>query len=90
MTKQRLDRLVQFSGIVVLGGIVFLAAQADIQRWTMRESSAGGRLTAPVSCVLPVTAGDPPTPAAGIPEAGPPDCGTFTPHPLRSAWITAC
>ena len=90
MTKQWLDRLAWFSGIVVLGGILLLTAQAHVHWWTIPESSVGERLAALVSCILPVIADDPPAPASGIPDPGPPNCDDSTLHPLRSAWMTAC
>lgn len=90
MTKQRGDQLAWVSGIVVLGAILLLGAHIHAQRWTDPESSVGGSLTALVNCILPATVDNPPAPAAGTPEAEPLDCDALGPHPLRSAWMTAC
>ncbi len=84
MTKQWLDRLVSSSGIVVLAGILLLAAQGDVPEWAILESSVSAR----VSCVLPERADDPPVPSASSPETIPPDCDASASYPHRSAWMT--
>jgi len=90
MTKQWLDRLVQFSGIVVFAGILLLATQADVQRWTISGTSVGERLRTLESCVLPATAEHPAAPAAS--DSGPtaPDCDATTSDLVHSAsaWMT--
>ncbi len=90
MTKQWLGWLVQLSGIVVLGGLLLLAAQADVSSRSIHESSAGGDLTALAGCVVPATVGDPPTQAATMPETIPADCDGSSFDPLRSPLMTMC
>jgi len=90
MTRPWLDRLPWLAATLALGGIVVLTARVDVQISKVRESSASGRLTALVSCVLPATATDPPAPSAGVPDAMIPECEASTPDHLRSAWMTAC
>jgi len=84
MTKQWLDRLVWFSSLAVLGGILFLllAAHADVQRWTFPVPSLVERLDALGSGVLPATAGHPATPPSS--DSGPtaPNCDAMT-----SDWV---
>ena len=84
MTKQWLDRLVWFSSLAVLGGILFLlmAAYADVQRWTFPVPSLVERLDALGSGVLPATAGHPATPPSS--DSGPtaPNCDAMT-----SDWV---
>ncbi len=89
MTKQWLDRLVQFSGSVVLAGILLLAAQVDIQPWTISEPWVGERLRALESCVL-LTADQPATPAASDSRPTAPDCDATASDPVHSAsaWMT--
>ena len=90
MTKSWLGPLSRLAAIVALGGILLLAARVDVQTSKVRESSASGRLTAPVGCVLPATAADPPTARAAVPDAMIPDCEASTPDPRRTAWMTTC
>ena len=92
MTKQWLDRLVWFSSLAVLGGILFLlmAAHADVQRWTFPAPSVIERLGAHARGVLPATADHPATPPSS--DSGPtaPDCDATTSDWVHStsAWMT--
>jgi hypothetical protein len=89
MTKQWLDRLVRFSSLVVLGGILFLllAAHADVQRWTFPAPSVVERLCVHVRGVLPATADHPATPPSSDSEPTAPDCTSDWVH-ATSAWMT--
>jgi hypothetical protein len=90
MTKRWIDWLGGSPGIVVLGGILLLAAHVDAPRGTVPEASISERPSALVACILPVATDDPLAQAPGVPEAIPPDCGASASDPLRSAWMTAC
>ena len=87
MTKQWLDRLVWFSSLAVLGGILFLlmAAHADVQRWTFPAPSVIERLGAHARGVLPATADHPATPPSS--DSGPtaPDCDAMTSDCVHSS-----
>ena len=90
MTKQWLDRLVWSSGLVVLGGIVLLAAPAEVHRWTIPAPAVTERLGALVDCVLPATADHPATPPASDSGPAAPDCDGTTSDWAHStsAWMT--
>ena len=90
MMKQYLGRLTWPARIVVLGGILLLAARVGVPMWTDDDSSVSGRLTTLASCVLPGTAADDlaSTPAS-VPETMSPDCEASMPDRLGTAWM-AC
>lgn len=90
MTKQRLGRLAWLARLVVLGGILLLAARVPVPTWTVRDSPVSGHLTALVSCVLPAAVDHEPSTPASVPEAPPPDCDPTTPDRLGTVWMTAC
>lgn len=90
MTMPRPGRLMWLAPIVMLGGILLLAARIDVPTWTDRDPSVSGRLTALVSCVLPATAGQASAKPAAVPEAPIPDCDPSTPDPLGTPRMTAC
>jgi hypothetical protein len=90
MMKQCLGRLTWPARIVVLGGILLLAARVGVPTWTDDDSSVSGRLTTLVSCVLPATAADDAISApASAPETMSPDCEVSIPDRLGTAWM-AC
>ena len=88
MIRQCLGRFAWPARIVVLGGILLLAARADVPMWTDGDSSVSGRLTTLVSCVQPATANDPASTPASVPGAMRPDCEPSMPDRLATAWMT--
>jgi hypothetical protein len=89
MMKQYLGRLTWPARIVVLGGILLLAARIGVPSWTDADSSMSGPTTL-ASCVLPATvANDPASTPASVPEPMSPDCEASMPDRLGTAWM-AC
>lgn len=74
--------------IMALAGILLLTAVIGASPWADRDQSVSGHLTAPVTCILPVTTDVPsPTPASAS-DATRLDCEESTPYG-RAVWI-AC
>jgi hypothetical protein len=82
MTKRCVGRPMR---VVVLAGVLLLAANAEVWPWAGSDQSVAGRLAALVSCVLPATADDPWPAAASRPPTTAPDC-----EPSTQAWTTPC
>ncbi len=85
--KDHLSRVGWLAGVVVVAGILLLAAGIEIPPWAARDPSSGGRLASLVTCVLPPNAASPPPAPSGASETVPPDCQDPAPH--RAVWI-AC
>ncbi len=90
MTRLSVGRVGWLVRIVLLAGILFLAARIELAPWTVRDSSIRGGLSAPVTCVLPATADDPSPTSGSVSETTGPDCETSMRDYLRTAWMTAC
>jgi hypothetical protein len=90
MIRPDIRRLEGLATAAALAGIILLASQIDITTEKIRDSSLGGRISAPVTCVVPETAGDSSAASASVSEMTVPDCEISSPDLLRTAWMTAC
>ena len=91
MTKHRLGRrLAWLARILLLGGIVLLAARVDVPTWRAGESSVSDRLIVLVRCVLPATAADPSAAPAGAEDSMTPECDASVHDRRDGVWMTPC
>jgi hypothetical protein len=76
------------ASIVVIAGILLLAAGGEIPRRTGGDPSIGGRLASLVTCVLPQPAASPPSTSASPSKTGTADCAEPAPYNPNRAAIT--
>ena len=87
--KDHVSRLGWLVRLAVIVGILLLATRVEIPKWSVQDPSLGGRLTAPVTCVLPETADERRSTPASAPDPMRLDCEDSTPYHPSKSWI-AC